>query len=237
MAAAGDSRVAPDRQLRPWRFRPSAGAVRMSHNSRFVRGCRQPDTAGEVLRARGGALLASLVPALALAACSARWSDDLLGTFDDFGGPAFTAEEPLLIAAAEAADAPHIYMDLQHDGTDLVSVIFAIDRGKDGTPSDDPAIRLTPDGGQCNPQIMRYYDFPESVAGQPVFSQDVALMEGVSLEELPDLMAVATTAEMLHRGLIQDPEDSRPQNICSRKLWTILVESNEFAGTAGTPNP
>lgn len=213
----------------------------MEHDAQRASGPRQPVALHGMWCFRGGAPFAILLSAVALAACSVPdelgLGDLFDGAFEDFSALAFTAEEPLLVAAAEAADAPHIYMDLQHDSSDLVSVIFAIDRSKDGTPSDDPAVRLTPDAGKCNPQIMRYYEFPEAVAGRPVFSQDVALGEGITLEELPNLMAIEATSEMMRRGLILEPEESRPQNVCSRKLWAILVDSYEFAMLAGEPTP
>ena len=119
-----------------------------------------------------------------------------------------------------AARAPEIYMDLQRDSAGLVSVIFATDASRDGTPGDDPAIRLSPEGGECNPQQMRRYAFPDGAA--PVFGPPEA-SRGLTAADLPAFMAVAATETMLARGLAADREDTRPQNICTRKLWERLV--------------
>jgi len=123
-------------------------------------------------------------------------------------------------------------MALQPGGPGLpISVVFAIDAARDGTPSDDPAVRLTPDDGLCNPQEMRHYAFPPGAA--PVVSEtDQA--EGLTAAGLPEVMAVAVTDQMLAEGLAQDREETRALNICTRKLWERLVEGEaETARAAG----
>ena len=125
-------------------------------------------------------------------------------------------------AFAAAQDAPQIYMDLQPDPGGPTSVILAIDASRDETPSDDPAVRLTPDNGQCNPQQLRYYAFTGKSAGRPVYGPDEAF-RGVTARELPDFMAQVVTSEMMARGLIDDPEESRPQNVCTRKLLQRMI--------------
>ncbi|MEL6476647.1 MAG: hypothetical protein AAFR17_04905 [Pseudomonadota bacterium] len=120
--------------------------------------------------------------------------------------------------AQAAARAPHIYMAVQPDGGRPISVIFAIDESRDGTPSDDPAIRLTPEDGDCNPQALRQYDFPAAYADQPVFSGDQILL-GIPGEQLPNFLAISVTNEVLDLGLASDREETRPLHICTRKLW------------------
>ena len=121
-----------------------------------------------------------------------------------------------------AQDAPIIYLALQDDPSGTTSVIFAIDEARDATPLNDPAIRLTPEEGQCNPQELRGYPFPLASAREPVFGpREIAA--GVSAQDLPSFMAVAVTKAMLDQGLITKPEQSQPQNVCTRKLWEQLV--------------
>ncbi len=135
---------------------------------------------------------------------------------------------------APAQPVPHIYMALQPEGTGKpISVIFAIDASRDNTPSDDPAIRITPDGGLCNPQEMRFYKFPERYAAKPVVSE-IEQEEGLKVVDLPNFMAISVTNEMLNQGLVSKPEDTRPQNVCTRKLWEQLVlAENQPAAPAG----
>ena len=45
--------------------------------------------------------------------------------------------------------------------------------------------------------------------------------EALRLEARARLMVV--TSEMLRRGLIEKPEDSQPQNVCTRKLWERMI--------------
>lgn len=142
-----------------------------------------------------------------------------------------TPDEPDLAVAGQASGAPHVYMDIQYDGSGPASVIFALDRSRDGTPSDDPAIRLTPENGECNPQILRHYEFPPTMVHRPVYSQNIALLEGITVQELPNLMAIEATSEMMRRGLITEPDESRPQNVCSRKLWVLLLATEDFGRT------
>ena len=128
-------------------------------------------------------------------------------------------------AAANAAPVPHIYMALQPGGGGQpVSVIFAIDNARDNTPSDDPAVRLTPDGGDCNPQNMRTYDFPDPYA-KPVVSE-AEQARGLTAQQLPSYLAVTVSERMVENGLATELEETRPQNICTRKLWEQLVVAN-----------
>ena len=118
---------------------------------------------------------------------------------------------------------PHIYMSFQLDNTGTaVSVIFAIDVARDNTPSDDPAIRLSPEDGRCNPQEMRSYSFPPKDAATPV-AGDIEQSQGLSVRNLPAFLAVSVTNSMLNRGLAVDREDTRALNICTRKLWERLL--------------
>lgn len=131
-----------------------------------------------------------------------------------------TPEELAALRAAE--DAPRIYMALQPDPGRATSVVFAIDQARDSSPLNDPAIRLTPEEGECNPQELRGYPFPLAAAKRPVFGPEEA-KSGISARDLPGFMASAVTAEMLRQGLITDPEQSQPQNVCTRKLWERLI--------------
>ena len=124
---------------------------------------------------------------------------------------------------------PHIYMALQPDGEGKpISAIFAIDAARDNTPSDDPAIRLTPESGRCNPHEMRSYTFPAEAAAAPVASEADQL-QGLTVAKLPAFMAVAVTDKMLATGLATDREQTRALNICTRKLWEELVLSENEA--------
>jgi hypothetical protein len=127
---------------------------------------------------------------------------------------------------------PHIYMALQDGGEGRpVSVIFTIDAARNGTPSDDPAMRLTPENGLCNPQEMTRYDFPPDAATPAVGDAEQA--EGLTARDLPAFMAIAVTNELLDRGIATDPEQTRPLNICTRKLWEQLVVAGNSATAAG----
>jgi hypothetical protein len=129
--------------------------------------------------------------------------------------PAFLPRPP------KAGEVPHIYLALQDEGPGKpVSAVFAIDAARNGTPSDDPAIRLTPDGGRCNPQEMTSYSFAPGTA--PTVG-DVEARDGLTARDLPAYMAVAVTNEMLTRNIATEPEQTRPLNICTRKLWEQLV--------------
>ncbi len=128
--------------------------------------------------------------------------------------------------------APDIYMALQPDSAGTVSVIFAIDRSQDNTPSDDPAIRLTPEAGKCNPQQLRRYDFPTVYAARPIYSS-LDARERVGARELPAFLSTAVTTEMVRQGLAATPEDTRPQNICSFLLWQRLTDADYQAQLAG----
>jgi hypothetical protein len=118
---------------------------------------------------------------------------------------------------------PHIYLALQPGGEGKpTSVIFAIDAARDNTPSDDQAIRLTPENGLCNPQEMLNYNFPPEYAAAPVTSE-ADQDRGLTAADLPAFMAVSVTETMLARGLASDREQTRALNICTRKLWEELV--------------
>lgn len=125
-------------------------------------------------------------------------------------------------AARIAAETPHIYFSVQAERGRPVSVVFAIDAARDNTPADDPAIRLTPAEGDCNPQELRRYAFPAADAARPAFSEAEAL-RGVTAAELPRFLAAAVTERMLEADLAAEPEDTRPQNVCTRKLWERLT--------------
>lgn len=127
----------------------------------------------------------------------------------------------VLPTEAELAATPQIYMALQPDSAGTVSVLFAIDESKDGTPEDDPGVRITPEGGDCNPQELRRFGLPAGEGG-PTFGPAQAA-QGVNAQQLPAYMAVAVTQAMLQTGLAETQEQTAPQNICTNKLWQRLV--------------
>jgi hypothetical protein len=159
-------------------------------------------------------------------------AEDILPSPSDAATPAPAeelAEDPLPSPSDAATPdtpapaVPHIYMALQPGGTGHpTSVVFAIDAARDGTPSDDPAIRLTPDAGRCNPQEMRRYDFPPGDAARPVVGDAEGAL-GLTAQDLPRFLAAAVTGRMLDAGLASEPEDTRGLNVCTRKLWERLV--------------
>ena len=133
-------------------------------------------------------------------------------------------------ASPPAPPVPHIYMALQSDGAGrTVSAVFAIDAARDNTPSDDPAVRLTPADGLCNPQEMRSYDFPPQDAARPVVSE-AEQAEGLTARDLPAFMAVSVTDKMLSLGLARDREATRALNVCTRKLWERLLLTGNQPG-------
>ncbi|MEM9044347.1 MAG: hypothetical protein AAGC81_06610 [Pseudomonadota bacterium] len=125
--------------------------------------------------------------------------------------------------AFAAAQAPRIYMAIQEDGSRPLSIVFAIDEARDGDPSNDPAIRITPEDGTCNPQAMRSYGFPAPF-NAPVFSSDQVL-QGVRADQLPAFMAIAVSEKIVGLGLKSSLQETRPQNICTRKLWEAQLEN------------
>lgn len=127
--------------------------------------------------------------------------------------------------------APDIYMALQQNSAGTISIVFAIDEAKDNTPSDDRAIRLTPENGKCNPQEMTSFAFPEVFAARPIFSE-LEARERVSADKLPNFMAIAVSTEMMRLGYAGRPEDTHPQNVCTRKLWERLVGADLQAQAA-----
>ncbi len=129
-----------------------------------------------------------------------------------------------------APGAPDIYMALQSSSAGTVSVVFAIDEARDNTPSDDPAIRLTPENGKCNPQELRRYEFPAVYAARPIYS---AVNSDIDAAALPAFLSTTVTTEMLRLGLAGHPDDTRPQNMCSFLLWRELVHQDLRAQFAG----
>lgn len=120
-----------------------------------------------------------------------------------------------------AAPIPHIYLALQPGSAGRPhSVVFAIDAARDGSPSDDAAIRLTPENGNCNPQEMRRYDFPPDAV--PVVSE-AEQSRGLTARDLPAFLAAEVTGRMIDAGIAAEAEDTRPLNVCTRKLWESLV--------------
>ncbi len=151
-------------------------------------------------------------------------------------GPGETnAAAPSQATAEAAATAPHIYMAVQPDRGGPISVVFAIDRSRDNTPSDEPAIRITPDQtdpdrGRCNPQQLRYYDFPQENAERPVYGPDEA-SRGIGAKDLPGFMASAVSQEMIVKGIADQLEQTRPQNVCTRKLFEqTIIAANTGQG-------
>lgn len=177
-----------------------------------------------MIAARGSAL-AALLMTLLLSACEQQSGDPLRppGAVPPVAERS-TPKTPVLPqdkAFDAARNAPQIYMALQPDPSGPTSVIFAIDADRNDEPRDDPAIRLTPEEGKCNPQELRSYDFPAEVQ-RPVFGPDEAFA-GVQARDLPAFMAMVVTSEMLRRKMIDDVEQSKPQNVCTRKLWERLI--------------
>lgn len=180
---------------------------------------------------RGSVLCGVLVVmAMGLTACGPKRSSDPLkppraATTEtkektrDAKAKTVTEEERL---AAAAANAPEVYMSLQPDPNGVVSIVFAIDGGRDSNPANDPAIRLTPEEGKCNPQELRSYDFPGEAAKRPIFGPDMVKL-GVTAKDLPVFMASAVSSEMIRQGLAPDVKGTQPQNVCTRKLWERLI--------------
>ena len=168
--------------------------------------------------AAGRALAVPVTPELAAPATAAA------------AGPAEPAAAARGPVPAAARDVPQIYMALQPDAGGPTSVILAIDASRDNTPSNDPAVRITPDNGACNPQQLRYFNFPPERAQRPIYGPEQAA-RGVTARELPDFMAMAVTSEMMTAGLIDDPDESKPQNVCTRKLLQrLIIDRSTAAG-------
>jgi hypothetical protein len=185
-------------------------------------------------------LIGGLIAAALLAACQTT-GDTPLETPPDTATQAEPAEPPpalettalpipALPTPAPPPPVPHIYMALQSgDAGRPVSAVFAIDAARDNTPSDDPAIRLTPDNELCNPQEMRSYDFSPQDAARPVASE-AEQAQGLTAGGLPDFMAVIVTERMLERGLASNRAQTRALNICTRMLWErLLLAENQPA--------
>lgn len=173
---------------------------------------------------RSAALAGGLV-VLTLSACAPDRSDPLLppGAVPPIAERS-RPDQPILPRdqAFEAArNAPQIYMALQPDPSGPTSVIFAIDADRNDEPRDDRAIRLTPEEGKCNPQELRSFDFPPEIQ-RPIFGPDEAFA-GITARDLPAFMAMVVTSEMLRRKMVSDVEASKPQNVCTRKLWERLI--------------
>lgn len=144
------------------------------------------------------------------------------------GGSLALTPSELEIARA-TNEAPVIYLGFQADGSNPVSLIFAIDAARDGTPNNDPAIRLTPEGGDCNPQVMQSFDFPPEDRAKPVFSTE-QILKGIKAEQLPNFLALTTSFRMLERGIAKTRQETRPHNICARKLWELQVQTPAAQG-------
>ncbi|MEO1491012.1 MAG: hypothetical protein AAFV19_02525 [Pseudomonadota bacterium] len=142
--------------------------------------------------------------------------------------PQQQATGPVATAPANTPEVPHVYMAIQPGGNGPTSVVFAIDQSQDNTPTNDPAIRITPEEGKCNPQQLRGYGFTPRERQRPIYGPD-EVRTGVLARDLPNFMAMAVTSEMLRSGLVVDPEASKPQNVCTRKLFEslILQQSND----------
>ena len=131
-------------------------------------------------------------------------------------------------AAAEAdpppqpggGEAPEIYMEVASAGGGAVSLTFASDESRDGTPGDDPAVRITPAEGDCNAEQLDSHAF--AADARPVFGPEMAA-QGVGADKLPAFMAVTASRAMISQGFAEAPEGTRAQNICTRKLWERLV--------------
>lgn len=191
---------------------------------------------------RSHRLALALTAAALLAACEAGPEGDAEAPaapapsiVDMLPAPEAAAEsEPAEGEPAEgttaAPAAPHIYLALQPGSSGQPhSAIFAIDGARDGTPSDDPAIRLTPEDGNCNPQEMRRYGFPADAA--PVVSE-AEQARGLTAADLPDFLAASVTGRMIEAGLAAAPEETRALNICTRKLWERIVLARNEARVA-----
>jgi len=146
------------------------------------------------------------------------------GSADTDAGADLEAEDVKrpAIRTARSETVPHLYMELQPDSAGATSVVFAIDESRDRTPSDDPAIRITPADGQCNPQQLRWHEFSPERSERPAYGPEEAA-RGITAQELPAFMATLVTSEMLEAGLISDPEESRPQNVCTQKLLQQMI--------------
>ena len=173
-----------------------------------------------------------LVMAMGLTACGPKRSSDPLkpprATTDKpvtklktNGVKTGTATDKDRLAAA-AANAPEVYMALQPDPNGVVSIVFAIDGGRDANPTNDPAIRLTPEEGKCNPQELRSYDFAGEASKRPIFGPEMVKL-GVTAKDLPVFMASAVSSEMIRQKLAADVKGTQPQNVCTRKLWERLI--------------
>lgn len=128
-----------------------------------------------------------------------------------------------------SSSVPHVYMALQPDtGSGPLSIVFAIDQSRDNSPQNDPAIRLTPEDGKCNPQEMRNFDFPAASRQRPIFGPEEA-RRGVTGRDLPNFMAMMVTGEMMRQGIVVEPEASKPQNVCTRKLWEQMIVNQSSA--------
>ena len=123
--------------------------------------------------------------------------------------------------STDTADVPTVFMALEASTGRPTSVVFAIDASGDQAPGNDPAIRLTPASGECNPQELSRYRF-KGDDQRPVFSRLQAI-RGVDPARLPEYMAVTVSRRMIEQGLAETPEDTKPQNVCTRKLWERLV--------------
>jgi len=116
---------------------------------------------------------------------------------------------------------PDYYMAIQQSGGQPISIIFAMDQNHDGNPSNDQAVRLTPENGLCNPADMRFYKFPKRYR-EPVYSFR-EYRQGIRVQDIPALMAVRVTEELIALGLAEEPQDTHRYNVCARKHWEQLI--------------
>ena len=194
----------------------------------------------------------ALLLACALAACTATGETDgedpavaAAPTEDSAGDAAASGAVGLPVpqagGAAQAtgpirrpvdpASVRNIYVAFEGRKTGTVSVIFAVDQDRSGTPTDDRAIRISPENSECNPQELTRYDFPAGTA--PVFGVE-QVEQGLTPAELPRFLAASVTGQMIARDLADDEDDTLPQNVCTRKLWELLAElEQQRAAAAG----
>ncbi|MCL5775866.1 hypothetical protein M1105_02480 [Limibaculum sp. FT325] len=143
--------------------------------------------------------------------------------------PGAPAGEGAGLREVDPADIRDIYLAFEGKPGGVMSVIFAIDANANANPSDEPALRLSPENGACNPQELSAYRFREGASR--VFSIDEA-RRGVTPDTLPRFLAAAVTEAMLRDGLAAQREETLPQNVCTRKLWEVLVANQRARAQA-----
>ncbi len=129
---------------------------------------------------------------------------------------------PIGGSLAPADNAPLIYMGLDPRSNGVVAITFVMDRDRDGNPYNDPAVELRPAGGKCNLTDVEKHQLAPPFADRPIFGPD-EVRKGVTPDQLPAFMAIAVSSEMIRQGLAQDPGETHPQNVCTRKYWERLM--------------